>query len=144
MNQKISNAMIILKGTQNYGSEEENKIELVTEGSYLKTDNGFEVEYDETEITGMEGTYTTVNISIDKIILTRTGSINSEMIFEKGKHHVSYYDTSNGSLSIGITTNSLNVNINENGGEVLVEYCIEIDNVKTSNNDFHMIIRKSS
>jgi len=133
--------IISVVGNQN-STGEGTPLELVTEGTFYKEENSFMATYKETKITGMEGTTTTVTISPERVILTRAGSVNSQMIFEKGQKHVSYYDTVHGAFTIGVFTNAIKVNMNEHGGELKIDYHLEIDNADAGTNDFNMIIRE--
>lgn len=141
---KTKNVLISVKGTQNIGENGPTQLELVTEGRYYKNGNDYFVTYKETEITGMDGTTTTMIIaeSKNKITLIRTGSVNSQLIFEPGCKHVSYYDTINGAFTIGVFTNYMDVEIDEHGGEIIVDYLIEIDDSESAQNDFHMVIKE--
>lgn len=133
--------IISVVGSHN-SNNEKTPLELITEGKYYKENNEFMAVYNETQITGMEGTVTTVAISPDKVVLTRAGSVNSQMIFEKGQKHVSYYDTIHGAFTIAVFTNEMMVNINEHGGELKIDYHLEIDNADAGINDFQMLIRE--
>ena len=117
-------------------------LELVTEGKFYREESGYMAVYKETEITGMDGTVTTVAISPEKVVLTRVGSVNSQLIFENGQRHVSHYDTIHGAFTIGVFTHAMFIKVNEHGGEIKIEYHLEIDNADAGTSDFHMIIRE--
>lgn len=134
--------IISVVGTQAGSYGEGNPLELVTEGKFLKEESGYSAVYKETEITGMDGTITTVSISPRKVVITRAGSVNSQLIFEKGKRHVCHYDTIHGAFTIGIFTNAMYINVDEHGGELKIDYHIEVDNADAGSSDFHMIIRE--
>ena len=72
----------------------------------------------------------------------RFGSVNSQFIFEQGQKHLSYYDTTYGTFTLGVYANEVEVNVNDEGGEIKVDYQLEIDNNKSGENDFHMFIRE--
>ena len=135
--------IIKVKGTQNGLSGDPVLLELMTEGKYYEKDGEFVVVYKETEITGMSGTTTTVSVAPNRVILTRTGSVNSQLVFEQGQKHVSYYDTAHGSFTIGVLTSFMDISVNEHGGELVVDYNLEIDNENTGENDFYMNIREA-
>lgn len=134
--------IISVKGTHFVENGDPNHLELVTEGKYYREDDDFCVVYKETEITGMSGTTTTLRISPKTVTLSRTGAVNSQLIFEKGQKHVSYYDTVNGAFTIGVFTNLMNVKVDEHGGELMVDYSLEVDSARNGENDFHIIIRE--
>lgn len=135
--------IINVKGTQKYEDRESDAMELVTEGKYYKKDDAFFITYKESEVTGMEGTTTTLKVSEGTVTLMRFGSVNSHFIFERGQKHLSYYETPHGTFTIGVLANNVNINIDDDGGEIFVGYELEVDNNKTGSNDFHMLIREA-
>lgn len=137
------NVIISVKGTQTSQNQDVNILELVTEGKYYKKGSAYFITYKESEVTGMEGTTTTLKVMDGVVTLMRFGSVNSQFVFEQGQKHVSYYDTAHGAFTIGVFTNDMNVNVDDNGGEIWVEYDIEIDNSKSGENDFHLHIREA-
>ena len=139
------NVIISVKGVQTgTTTQDKNKLELVTEGKYYKKGNTYFVSYKESQVTGMEGTTTTLKVTEDGIItLMRIGSVNTQFIFEKGQKHLSYYDTQHGTFTVGVLTNTVNIDVNEKGGEIRVFYRLEIDNNKAGDNDFYMNIREA-
>lgn len=135
--------IISVKGTQASDSQDSSAMELVTEGKYCRKDNAYYVTYNESEVTGMKGTTTTLKIMDGVVTLIRAGSVNSHFVFQQGQKHISYYDTEYGAFTIGVLANEVDVNMNDNGGEIRVGYQIEIDNNNTGENDFYMSIREA-
>jgi len=136
------NVIISVKGTQT-ANNDENILEFVTEGKYYKEDEAYYVTYDESEVTGMNGTKTTLKVMDGVVTLTRVGSVNSQFVFQQGQKHISYYDTEYGSFVIGILAKEVDVRIDDNGGEIRVGYELEIDNNNTGKNDFYLSIREA-
>lgn len=137
------NVIISVKGTQAAEDQDVNIMELVTEGKYYKLDDAYYVTYDESEVTGMNGTTTTLKVMDGVVTLIRVGSVNSHFVFQQGQKHVSYYDTEHGAFTISVLANEVNVKIDDNGGEISVGYQLEIDNNNTGENDFFMSIREA-
>ena len=139
------NVIISVKGTQGTEGQEPNKLELVTEGKYYKKGSVYYVSYKESDLTGMEGTTTTLKITKDGIVtLMRFGVVNSQFVFEKGQRHMSYYDTTMGTFTVSVFAKQVNINVDDSGGEVSVDYQLEIDDNKPGYNDFHLFIRETS
>ena len=82
------NVIISIKGKQIYAESSPDEIELVTAGT-LKQESGgkYSISYQESELTGLEGTTTRLLIDGGKVTLLREGSINSQMVFEEGRRH---------------------------------------------------------
>ena len=110
------NVIISIKGKQLYAESGADEIELVTAGT-LKQDGrgGFTVSYQESELTGLEGTTTKVHIGGGRVTLLREGSINSQMVFEEGMRHLSMYETPYGELSVGVNTRRMRSTVGEAG-----------------------------
>ncbi|HOM02232.1 MAG TPA: DUF1934 domain-containing protein [Acetivibrio sp.] len=136
------NVIISVKGVQTSENKDKNVLELVTEGKYYKKGNAYYVTYKESEVTGMEGTTTTLKISDGVVTLMRFGTVNAQFIFEEGQKHVSYYDTQYGTFTMKVTARMVTINVDDSGGEVKVDYKLEIDDNKSGENDFHMFIRE--
>lgn len=137
------NVIISVKGTQSSPDSDPNILELVTEGKYYKKGESYFVTYRESEMTGMEGTTTTLKVSDGKVTLMRFGSVNSQFIFEEGQKHMSYYDTAYGAFTIGVLASKVDIDVNDEGGEIWVDYQLEIDNNNSGENDFYMLIREA-
>lgn len=137
------NVIISVKGIQTSSGKDANTLELVTEGRYYKKGNTYYVTYKESEVTGMDGTTTTLKITDGIVTLMRFGNVNTQFIFEEGQKHVSYYDTQYGTFTVGVMTHAVTVDVDDAGGEIRVDYQLEIDNNKQGGNDFHMFIREA-
>lgn len=102
-------------------------IEVVTPGVFIVDNNEFKAIYEESEISGMNGTTTTLKIKGDSMVLERVGSTTTTMEFKEGDNSVSLYNTPYGILDLNIDTKKLNINIDENGGEIYSKYILYLD-----------------
>ena len=73
--------------------------------------------------------------------LLREGQVNSQMVFEEGRRHLSMYDTPYGALSIGIDTRRMKVRLGETGGDIEIDYAIEIDHAVAGENLFRINVK---
>ena len=121
MNKK---AVISLRSFNDLDSDD--IIEVVAPGEFLVIEGGFKAIYEETELSGMSGTTTTLTILNDKLILEREGNVSAKMDFKKGETSVSLYNTPYGVLDLQIHTEDLNVDIDENGGKITAKYSMEL------------------
>ena len=80
-------------------SGEENNdgtIELNSEGVLCVDDKRAVISYDESELTGMEGSTTEVGFDLDNaglVTMMRSGSVSTVLVFEAGKRHSCVYQT---------------------------------------------------
>lgn len=133
--------VLSLRGTQTYDGQEPDVIELVTEGTMEFRDGGWDISYEETELTGLAGVTTTFRVIPGKVTLTRTGKLRSEMIFEEGVPHDSLYQMDFGALLLTIRANSVFFDIVPDGGVIDLVYAIEIENSAAGMVDYHLDIR---
>ncbi|HII4439244.1 DUF1934 domain-containing protein [Clostridium perfringens] len=113
-------AIISICSTQDIGEKE--KIEVVTVGEFSINGDEFIATYDETEISGMEGTKTTLKIKGDKVVLHREGTTSTKMEFQKNNTQVALYNTPYGMLELKTSTKELDLDVNENGGNISIKY----------------------
>ena len=106
--------------------EKNELIEVVTPGNFLIENDEFIATYKETEISGMQGTDTKLKIGENYIILEREGSTTTKMHFEKNKQTVSLYNTPYGMLELTVNTRELDIEMNENGGNVRIKYDMQV------------------
>ena len=113
-------AIISICSTQDIGEKE--KIEVVTVGEFSINGDEFIATYDETEISGMEGTKTTLKIKGDKVVLHREGTTSTKMEFQKNNTQVALYNTPYGMLELKTSTKELDLDVNEKGGNISIKY----------------------
>ena len=135
--------IISIKGVQSTDNGQPEVIELVTEGKLLDCgDAGYTLTYQESQLTGLEGTLTTFQVEPGCITLLRVGEFNSQMVFQPGRRHFSMYEPHYGALSGGINTKKMHANLDERGGEIEIDYAIEIDHLVAGENMFHIDVRE--
>ena len=64
------------------------------------------------------------------------------MVFEEGRRHLSMYETPYGELSIGVNTKRMRSTLGEAGGDLEIDYAIEIDNLLAGENLFRMNVKR--
>lgn len=134
--------MITVRGSQRYDGTEEDAIELVTEGILERTEAGLRLAYQESALTGMEGAHTTFDIEPSRVILRRSGTVSSQLVFQEGQQHTCLYETPVGELSVDIRTRRLRQSITEQGGMMDIGYSIAIENTLTGTNRFRLWVRR--
>lgn len=139
----MKDVIISIRGTQHsYQPGEESdgpeSVELVTDGRYEYGRDASWFTYQESEITGMEGTVTTFRVEDGMVTLTREGAVNSQMLFQKGRKHVFLYDTPFGAMTMGVDTQQLRTETDEHGGQLDIVYSVDVDNVLLGRNTFRI------
>ena len=133
--------MLSIVGRQAYQDQEPDSIELVTEGVMELRDGGWDISYEESDLTGLTGVTTTFRVEPDKVVLTRTGGLHSQMIFQVGKAYDSLYQMEFGALMMRICAKQVLFDITPDGGFIDLVYGIEIENTQAGVIDYHLDIR---
>ena len=134
--------LLSIRGEQYFDDIDPDATELMTEGIMEVTDDGIVLSYEESELTGMEGTTTTFEVKGPRVTLTRSGAVNSQMVFEEGRQHTSLYETPFGELSVDIQTSELKHNLSERGGLMEIKYSIAVEHTVTGRNCFKIRVRR--
>ena len=132
--------VLSLRGTQTYEGQEPDVIELVTEGTMEFRDGGWDISYEESELTGLAGVTTTFRVEPNKVILERTGNLRSRMVFEKDVPHESLYQMAFGAMMITVCAKYLYFDIVPDGGMIDLLYSIAIENSQAGTVDYHLDI----
>ena len=129
-----------LRGRQSYQDQEPDNIELVTEGTMEFRAGGCDICYEESDLTGLSGVTTRFRVEPGRVILQRTGKLNSEMIFEEGQSHTSLYQMEFGALMITVCAERIFAQLGTSGGIVDLIYKIEIEQTTAGTVDYHLEI----
>ena len=133
--------MLSICGRQNYIDQEPEVIELVTEGTLENTGNGWEIRYEESEMTGLAGASTSFLVEAEKIVLTRSGNLTSQMIFRVGVPHESLYNMGFGVLMITVNATNIRYELTSEGGWVDLSYGISIEQTAAGIIDYRLEIK---
>ena len=71
-------------------------IEINSVGHLIDDTNRIEIAYEETELTGMEGSCTSLSFTKDApgiVSMLRSGTVSTALVFEAGKRHHCVYKT---------------------------------------------------
>ena len=133
--------VLSIQGRQTYADQEPEVIELVTDGTMEFRDGGWDITYEESELTGLEGVTTTFRVEPGRVVLDRKGALNSQMIFEEGVAHESLYQMAFGTLMLTVKATFVYFDIVSDGGTIDLSYNINIENTEAGVIDYHLDIR---
>lgn len=122
------NVVLSICGTQYYPNQTPEVIELVTDGTLEFRDGGWDICYEESELTGLAGVMTTFRLEPGQVTLERTGKMRSCMVFRLGIPHQSLYRMEFGALMLTVCAQRIEASIGEKGGTVELQYAISIEN----------------
>ena len=127
-------------------SGDEDCIELETAAAYVTRNGTRYISYKEYDPEAPDAHYrTTVKVDSNNIVtVMKGGSANHHLILEKGKRHKCEYNTPFGSLTLGVYTNSVMIDLDDNGGQLKVSYTIDIESETASMNELTLIIKEAN
>ena len=135
MKQKV---MVRIRSEQQYEEEAPDISEFLTVGTMEQSEDGIAISYEESELTGLQGTTTTFLLQKDRILLRRQGVLRSEMIFAVDHEHKSLYDMGMGALLITVRTIALVQVMDASGGFADVVYDVIIEDSVMGQVRYHM------
>lgn len=108
--------------------EEAEDTELLMEGRLISNPFRVELVYEESELTGMEGSISTVGFDRSApglITMLRSGPVSTALVFEEGKRHTCVYDTPFSNFDVCVVTRRVRNDILRSG-VLELDYLIEI------------------
>lgn len=136
--------VISIKGIS-YSDEfdDEDIVELTTIGDMRYKEGKYFLTYKETEMTGMLGTVTVLEIDgQNQVILNRRGTNKSQLIIEKGKRHICQYGTEYGEMVLGVTTDSIKSTLSSKGGALSFKYSLDVNSSLASMNEVYIDVKE--
>lgn len=139
-----NNALISLKTLQeSYDGMKPNEIELQTKGRFAERNGKFYIIYEESELTGFENTTTTIKVSSDSVSMTRNGKYSSKMVFRKGEKRLCNYTTPFGNIPVSVSPTYLESDMTEAGGNVRIDYVLDLNNNDYLKNSLNLTVTKT-
>ena len=133
--------LLTICAEQRFRDEEPETTELVTEGQLSVRGSRVEFFYEESELTGLTGTRTVFCIEDGRVILTRTGAVESRMVFSVGQEDRSLYDIGCGALMVAVRAERISSTVGENGGVLEVTYAISIEDETAGSIHYRIEVR---
>lgn len=138
----MRDVVISIRSTHRVAGEEPDQIEFSTDGIYRHDGEKSHIMYYESEVTGLQGTKTSVDITPEKVTVTRKGLIQSEMIFEEGGHTSFQYGTPYGFATLGVDTRRITHHFTPEGGEMTLDFVLNMEHAVVTQNTFEITVKK--
>ncbi|BDF59691.1 hypothetical protein CE91St36_25080 [Christensenellaceae bacterium] len=127
-----SNILLNVRGYQ--ADENDNhEMELYTEGMLTCEDGKYIIEYDESELSGMENTKTSLTIDGDRVQLKRTGLVETEFVFLKSRVFAAAYETPFGMMEMSVLPTQVLSELSCEKGNIDLEYVIRVGDQQAVN-----------
>lgn len=107
--------------------DDDNAVEMITAGDYFMKNGNHYILYDEIQ-EGVDGVIkNTIKIRPSGLDIIKRGGSSVHMTFEKNKKNMSCYATPFGELMIGLNTNDIQIEEEEDRLKVRVAYSLDIN-----------------
>ncbi len=136
----LKDVWISINSIHSYDQEDEDSLEFSTDGHYFYDGENGCLSYMETDVTGLEGTRTSVIVMPDQVVVDRDGMITSRMVFREGVRDAFQYATPFGSATMGIDTRRISHRMDENGGSVEIDYVVDMEHTVAARNRFQITV----
>lgn len=133
---------ISIEGRQSFPGSEPEAVCARTWGTLEdRGEAGVVLSYQEGEDSGLAGVVTTLRVEPGQVVLERTGALSSRMVFEEGRAHRCAYTTPYGTIGMTVRTRKLHARLNSGGGEVTIDYDLELDGAGTGQHALYLQVR---
>ena len=139
----LKDVWISINSIHGYQQADEDRLEFTTAGYYCFEDGIGCLSYEESEVTGLEGTRTSMIVMPDQIVVDRDGLITSRMVFKEGNKNSFLYETPYGQATMGIDTRKIRKKLDENGGRVEIDYVMNMEHAVGTHNRFQITVKQT-
>lgn len=119
-------------------------IALETPGLLTEEAAGTRIDYDETALTGMEGTHTTLLLSEGRVQLVRSGAFVQQQEYRPGVMTHSTYPTPMGNMDLFVKTDVLENGIRDGAGRLRIVYDVELKKLFHHLNELVIDVREDT
>lgn len=102
------------------------KIELITDGAFYFKNGSYYILYDEKEEMGMANCSVTVKVSDKEVTISRKGDFSSKMLYKTGEASEFLYNTPYGRFPVILDTQKIENNLSVMGGKIEILYSVTI------------------
>ena len=139
----LKDVWISVHSIHSYQQEDEEQLEFSTDGYYYYEDGVGCLSYEESDVTGLEGTRTSMIVMPDQVVVDRDGLLTSRMVFREGTKNSFLYDTPFGQATMGIDTRHIRRSLDENGCQVEIDYVVDMEHAVVTRNRFRITARQT-
>lgn len=140
----MKDVVISIRTVHSCDTDEEDYLDFTTDGLYTYDGEIGCLSYLETEVTGMEGTRTSVIVMPEQVVVDRDGMITSRMIFREGEKNSFLYNTPYGTATMNISTRRIIRDLDEHGGRVEIDYVVDMEHTVVTKNKFQLEITEQT
>lgn len=135
--------ILTISGLHSGVQTEDGRVETVVEAEYFKKNDTHYLLYDEAEEGCSQISKSRIKFRSNILELTRQGVLNTHMVFEEGKKHMTTYRTPYGHMVLGIETSKVAVEEQEKHICVKAEYVLEAGGAHLSHSSIVIRVKEA-
>ncbi len=132
--------IVEVKGTQTVGDMSDT-MEVVTPGTYNYKNGICYVLYQEYNEETKQPIKNMIKVTDDSVELVKRGEYNVNMVFGGEGENLSYYNTPYGQILIGIITESIKINGDDDKVVISIEYKLTMNGEHASDNRIEITVK---
>lgn len=129
---------IIVTGSQQDESGEHLSTVVTAQAEYYTRDKAHYILYDEILKNTDDVVKNYIKLKGSLLELTRKGAVNTRMVFQPGQEHMTLYSTPYGTLPLGILTETLESDFQEDMLQIHASYTLTSQGMSLSRNKIHI------
>ena len=118
--------LITISGLQ-FEVDTENVLEIVSRGEYYFRNGKHFLIYEEISEEEQQVSKCVLKVSENVVELTKKGSTNVHLLFEKNKSNMTYYNTPFGELILGVATRDIDLFVSEDSLDLRLNYTLDMN-----------------
>lgn len=136
---------ISIRGLHQYMDQDgyDHDVEVVSAGKYYKKNGQQIVSYKEQFAHEDKPVRAMVKVDEDGLLVSRTGEMAGQMHFQPMRRNLTVYRTPFGVMEMGVTTNTLKMDLDEHNWKIKVNYALDINNQYTGSHEVEINVRDS-
>jgi len=140
---KEKEVVIDVHSVHAYDEDGSDSLDFSTDGMYRYENGSAHFWYWESEVTGLPGTRTSVEIGPEGVIVDRIGTVTGRMEFKEGLKNFFPYETPYGLATMGMDTRRISAAFDEHGGKMELDYVIDLEHAAAIRNKFQLQVREN-
>lgn len=132
--------MLTISGLHSGEADDNGSVETKVRAEYFKRNESHYLLYEEKEEGFEQTSQNRIKFRGNMLELTRQGLLNTHMVFEENKRHMTPYQTPYGQMLLEIHTKKVDMQEQENCIRVVVEYTLEADEAYLSDSRIEICI----
>lgn len=138
------NVVLTIRGLNIGGEAKEGSLETVTRAEYFKKGESRYLLYEEKQEGFLQPLRSRIKYNDRTLELTRQGLIKTHIVFEQGKKTMSRYVVPYGEMTLGIDTDRVGIEEQEDFVKIQAEYDLEIDGEHQAHNKIEILVTEEN